>query len=165
MGGWETRGLKARHIIPAMPQTLSSLLVHIVFSTKERRPLLGEGVRRDLYSYLAETTRAKKCECFRVGGISDHVHLAVRLHPTMNVAKLVADLKANSSQWLKTQGIRGFAWQRGYGCFSVSPADTAALVAYIDHQEEHHRKRDFKDEMRAFFTKYHVVFDERYVWD
>lgn len=159
------RGLKARHIISAMPQTLSFLLVHIVFSTKDRHPFLNAAIRPALYSYLAEVTRIKNCECFRVGGIADHVHLAVRLHTTMNVAKLVAELKAGSSQWLKTQNVKAFAWQRGYGAFSVSPADMSSLVAYIDHQEEHHRRRNFQEEMRTFFAKYHIAFDERYVWD
>ena len=75
------------------------------------------------------------------------------------------ELKANSSRWVKAHGVKGFAWQRGYGAFSVSPADADALTRYIEEQETHHRKRDFQEEMRAFFEKYHVVFDERYVWD
>jgi putative transposase len=75
------------------------------------------------------------------------------------------EMKAHSSKWMKTQGVAAFAWQRGYGAFSVSPADVGALIRYIEDQETHHRKRDFQEEMRAFFEKYHVAFDERYVWD
>ena len=148
-----------------MPQTLSFILVHIVFSTKDRRPLLHESVRESLHAYLATVVRDKGCECLRVGGAADHVHLAVRLHPTKTVSKLMEELKAVSSKWIKAQGIDGFTWQRGYGAFSVSPADVTGLTRYIDEQEAHHRKRDFQQEMRAFFEKYHVVFDERYVWD
>jgi len=95
----------------------------------------------------------------------DHVHLAVRLHSTMSLADLIETLKTASSKWLKTQGIPTFAWQRGYGAFSVGPADADALIAYIDQQEMHHCKTDFQAEMRAFLEKYHVAFDERYVWD
>lgn len=148
-----------------MPQSLSFMLVHIVFSTKDRRPLLNESVRLPLHAYLATVVRDKKCDCFRVGGVADHVHLAVRLHPTIGLAKLLEEMKTNSSKWMKTQGVEGFAWQRGYGAFSVSPVDVDALIRYIEGQEAHHRKRDFQEEMRAFFEKYHVVFDERYVWD
>jgi len=87
------------------------------------------------------------------------------LHPTIGLAKLFEALKTNSSKWMKRQGVEDFAWQRGYGAFSVSPADVGALIRYIEGQEAHHRKRDFQGEMRAFFEKYHVAFDERYVWD
>ena len=101
------------------------------------------------------------------GGVADHVHLAVRLARTVTVAALVAELKTSSSQWLKTQArdLTGFAWQRGYGAFSVGPADLEALLAYIDDQEEHHRTKTFQDEYRMFLRKYAVDYDERYVWD
>lgn len=148
-----------------MPQSLSFLLVHIVFSTKDRRPFLVDDVRDRLHAYLATVVRDKKCECLRVGGVADHVHLAVRLHAAKSVAKLIEEMKVGSSKWMKVQGAEGFAWQRGYGAFSVSPADVGALIQYIEQQEAHHRKRDFQEEMRAFFEKYHVGFDERYVWD
>jgi putative transposase len=148
-----------------MPQTLSFVLVHLIFSTKDRRPLVSQDVRASLHAYLATVVRDKHCECLRVGGMADHIHLAVRLHPTRTLAKLTEEIKVGSSKWMKTQGIGAFAWQRGYGAFSVSPADTGALLRYIDEQEAHHRKRNFQEEMRAFFEKYHVAFDERYVWD
>jgi REP element-mobilizing transposase RayT len=148
-----------------MPQTLSVLLVHIVFSTKDRRPLLVEGVRSELHAYLATVARDKQCEWVVVGGVADHVHLGVRLHTMKSVAKLVEELKTASSKWMKARGVAEFAWQRGYGAFSVGPADTGALVEYIEQQETHHRRRDFQGEMRALLAKYHVAFDERYVWD
>jgi len=150
-----------------MPQSLSFLLVHVIFSTKDRRPLLDDSVRSELYAYLATVARNAKCECYRVGGVADHVHLAVRLSRTMNVSEMVEQLKSSSSKWLKTQSpaLSKFAWQRGYGAFSVGPADLDALTQYIDAQEVHHRKQSFQDEFRAFLKKYGVECDERYVWD
>jgi putative transposase len=148
-----------------MPQTLSFNLVHIIFSTKNRVPLINDDILPALHTYLAGTARKLDCECFRAGGVADHVHLAMRLAATRTAAKVVSEIKTGSSAWMKQQGVQTFAWQRGYGLFSVSPADLGALVQYIDGQEAHHRKRDFQDEMRAFFEKYHIAFDERYVWD
>jgi REP element-mobilizing transposase RayT len=148
-----------------MPQTLSFNLVHIIFSTKHRAPLILDDVLAALHAYMAGTVRKLDCECFRVGGVADHVHLAVRLGTTKTAARVVSEIKTGSSVWMKEQGVRNFAWQRGYALFSVSPADVGALMRYIDEQKTHHRKRDFQDEMRAFFEKYHIGFDERYVWD
>lgn len=150
-----------------MPQTLGFVLIHLIFSTKDRAPLLGEAVRPDLHAYLATVVRSTGCECYRVGGVADHVHLAVRLSRSMTVADLVAEVKVSSSKWLKGQG-RGwghFAWQKGYGVFSVSPADLGALSEYINGQESHHAKRSFQEEFRGFLKRYGVNFDERYVWD
>jgi REP element-mobilizing transposase RayT len=118
-----------------------------------------------LHAYLAGTARQLDCECLRVGGVADHVHLAVRLATTKTAAKFVSEIKTGSSRWMKQSGLSAFAWQRGYALFSVGPADAGALLRYIDGQGMHHRKRSFQDEMRAFFEKYHVAFDERYVWD
>ncbi len=148
-----------------MAQTLSLNLVHIVFSTKHREPLIAEGVGPALHAYLAGTSRRLDCECFRVGGVQDHVHLALRLASTRTAAKVVSEIKTSSSVWMKEQGVAGFAWQRGYGLFSVGPAALGALMRYIDGQRQHHAKRSFQDEMRGFCEKYHVPIDERYVWD
>jgi putative transposase len=148
-----------------MPQTLSFNLVHIIFSTKHRAPIIHEDIVPNLHAYLAGTARKLDCECFRVGGVADHIHLAMRLATTRTAAKVVSEIKTGSSVWMKQQGIPAFAWQRGYGLFSVGPADISALIHYIDGQKAHHVKRSFQDEMRAFFEKYHIAFDERYVWD
>jgi putative transposase len=148
-----------------MPQTLSFNLVHIIFSTKHRVPFINDDIDAALYTYLAGTARKLDCECFRVGGVADHVHLAVRLATTRTAAKFVSEIKTGSSAWMKQQGVATFAWQRGYALFSVGPADVGALLHYIDGQKAHHRKQSFQDEMRAFFDKYHIAFDERYVWD
>lgn len=148
-----------------MPQTLSCNLVHIIFSTKNRLPLIKEETSPTLHAYLAGAVRQQGCECVRVGGVADHVHVALKLPPTKMAAKVVSEIKTGSSSWMKTQGVARFAWQRGYGLFSVSPADVDALVRYIDQQKAHHARRSFQEEMRAFFEKYHVAYDERYVWD
>ena len=148
-----------------MAQTLSLNLVHIVFSTKQRQALIVEEMGSALHAYLAGTARRLDCECFLVGGVQDHVHLALRLAPTRTSAKVVSEIKTASSVWMKEKGVAGFAWQRGYGLFSVGPADLGALMQYIDGQRKHHAKRSFQDEIRGFCKKYHVAIDERYVWD
>ena len=150
-----------------MPQSLANVIVHLVFSTKDRCACLGPSIRPTLHAYLATVARNAGCECPRVGGVADHVHLAVRLSRTVAIATLVEELKTSSSKWLKAQSpeLGGFAWQRGYGVFSVGPADLAALLAYIDNQEEHHRTKTFEDEYRVFLTNHGITYDERYVWD
>lgn len=124
-------------------------------------------MRPALHAYLATVARNVDCECSRVGGVADHVHLAVRLSRTITMAQLIEELKTSSSKWLKTQSpaLAAFAWQRGYGAFSVGPSDLNALLHYIDNQEEHHRTRTFQDEYRAFLKKYGIEYDGRYVWD
>ena len=153
-----------------MPQSLSYLLIHIVFSTKDRAPALDVAVRPALHAYLATVARNAGCECYQAGGVADHVHLAIRLSRTTTIADLVGKLKTSPSKWLKTQSpqlpaLASFAWQHGYGAFSVGPSDLEALRAYIDMQEEHHRTRTFEEEYRVFLKRYGVEFDERYVWD
>jgi len=150
-----------------MPQSLSYLLIHIVFSTKDRAPILNASILPDLHAYLATVARNADCECYRVGGVADHVHLAIRISRTITMAQLVEELKTSSSKWLKTQSptLARFVWQRGYGAFSVGPSDLEALRNYIDTQEEHHRTHTFQEEYRAFLKRYGVEFDERYVWD
>ena len=150
-----------------MPQSLSLVIVHVIFSTKERRPFIEADTRPKLHAYLATVARNAGCEAYRVGGVADHVHLAIRLSRTITIADLVETLKTSSSKWVKTQspGLAAFSWQRGYGCFSVGPSDLDALCAYIDGQEEHHKTRTFQDEFRMFLKKYGVEHDEAYVWD
>ena len=150
-----------------MPQSLSLVIIHVIFSTKERHPFLAPDTRPKLHAYLATVARNIGCEAYRVGGVADHVHLAIRLSRTVTIADLVQELKTSSSKWVKTQspGLAAFAWQRGYGCFSVGPSDLDPLKAYIDDQEKHHETRTFQDEFRMFLKKYGVEYDEAYVWD
>jgi REP element-mobilizing transposase RayT len=150
-----------------MPQSLALVIVHIIFITRDRKPLFDHPVRHDLHAYLAARARIAGCECYCVGGVADHVHLAVRLSRTVTVAKLVEDLKTSTSKWLKTQSpsLKMFSWQSGYGAFSVGPADLPALRRYIEDQEKHHQKTTFQDELRILLKKYGVEHDERYMWD
>jgi REP element-mobilizing transposase RayT len=150
-----------------MPQSLSLVIIHVIFSTKDRRPLLDGGIRPKLHAYLATVARNLDCEAYRVGGVADHVHLAIRLSRTVTIAALVESLKTSSSKWLKKQSheLMAFSWQSGYGCFSIGPTDLDALRAYIDDQENHHRTRTFQEEFRMFLKKYGVEYDEAYVWD
>lgn len=150
-----------------MPQSLGYVLVHVVFSTKRRSPFLGHEVRASTHSFLAGAVRDAGCECYGVGGVDDHVHLAIRLSRTISIAALVEDVKTTSSRWLKhsSPDLAAFAWQRGYGVFSVRPRDANSLIAYIDRQVEHHRTHTFQDEYRSLLDGHDVQYDERYMWD
>jgi putative transposase len=150
-----------------MPQSLSLVIVHIIFSTKDRFPHLDLSMRPRLHAYIATVARNSECECYRAGGTADHVHLAVRLSRTIPIAGLVEELKTSSSKWLKLQGpTKGrFAWQRGYGAFSVSASELDSLQAYIDGQQEHHKVTTFQEEYLALLKEYGVPYDERYIWD
>jgi len=138
-----------------MPQSLSLVILHLIFSTKDRRPLLTGDVQPKIHAYLATVIRNADCECYRAAVVADHVHLAIRLSRTITIADLVEQLKTLSSKWLKTQSraLAAFAWQRGHASFPVGPADVESLNTYIDRQEEHHRNRTFQDEFRMFLKK------------
>ena len=148
-----------------MPQSLTFLLVHVVFSTKDRRPYIRDDLQLHLHAYLAMVARGLHCECYRAGGVADHVHLAIGLSRQITVADLVSKLKTSSSQWMKTQGVPQFAWQRGYGAFSLGRSEQDALVSYIERQAEHHRKISFQDELRAILDRYGIARDEEHLWD
>ncbi len=150
-----------------MPGSLSRILLHIVFSTKNREPWLDGEIRPRAFGYLAEVGRDLGCEVYRVGGTADHVHLAVLLSRTLAVAEFVQKVKRTSSVWVKDHGSRhsGLSWQAGYGAFSLGVSQLAVLTKYIDGQEEHHRKVGFQVEYRRLLAKYGVDSDERYLWD
>ncbi len=150
-----------------MPQSLGLVIIHVIFSTKDRYGFIQPDIRPNLHAYLSTVARDAGCECYRVGGVADHVHLAIRLSRTLTIADLIENLKTTTSKWAKAEptGPKNFAWQRGYACFSVGPNDLDALCAYIDNQEEHHRTHTFQDELRKFLKKYGVDYDEAYVWD
>jgi putative transposase len=151
-----------------MPQSLAQIYLHIVFSTKERRPCLHDALVRDeVHNYLGGTCNNLDCPVLRVGGVADHVHILCRLGRSISVADLVRELKRESSKWLKTKGpdLADFHWQNGYGAFSISPGHVEAVRRYIETQEEHHRAVTFQDEFRRLLTKYGLEWDERYVWD
>jgi putative transposase len=150
-----------------MPQSLSSLLTHLVFSTKNREHWLKGDVAAEIHPYLAGVLNNVGCPSIQVGGVSDHVHIFCRLSRTKSVAEVVETVKTSSSKWIKTKGqeFAGFHWQSGYGAFSVSQSDSDAVISYIPNQPEHHRKVTFQEEYRRFLERYSVAYDERYVWD
>ncbi|HSP97046.1 MAG TPA: IS200/IS605 family transposase [Candidatus Dormibacteraeota bacterium] len=147
-----------------MAQSLGRVLVHVVFSTRERRPMIRGEDRGPLHGYLAGIVRDIGCHSLRIGGPGDHVHALVSLGRTRSVADLVQEMKRRSSRLMKERGVAGFCWQGGYGAFSIGASQVAVLTRYIDHQEEHHRRRTFQEELRAILERYGVVYDERYIW-
>jgi putative transposase len=151
-----------------MPQSLSAVYIHLVFSTKDRRPLLRDKSARDaLHSYLGGVSKQLDCPPILVGGVEDHVHLLARFGRTLTQAEWVKELKRVSNLWLKERGrdYAGFEWQRGYADFSVSQSNLESVKQYIAGQEEHHRKIGFQDELRALLRKHEIEWDEKYVWD
>ena len=150
-----------------MPQSLSSILVHLVFSTKHREPLIALDVEAALYAYLSGILKAKCCPALTIGGMPDHVHVLFQLARTAAISDVVEDLKKDSSRWIKTRGAAfgGFYWQAGFGAFSVGQSNVETTRKYIDNQKTHHTTRTFQEEYRILLRKYAVEFDERYVWD
>jgi len=150
-----------------MSQSLSKILLHVVFSTKNRKPWISESLQPQLHAYLAGACRTMGSDAIRVGGTDNHVHIACTLSRTLTVSRLLETIKKSSSQWIKKQdqANREFAWQAGYGAFSLGQSQLPALVRYINNQREHHRVRSFDDELRNLLQKYGVAYDERYLWD
>jgi putative transposase len=149
-----------------VPQSLANLLTHLIFSTKNRETLLiGKNLQQRTHAYLAAILKDMDCPALVVGGVANHVHILCRLAKTQSVSDVVEHIKASSSKWLKTQGSPTFAWQRGYGAFSVSQSHVAPVTSYIEKQEEHHRTMTFEEEFRLILKRYRVAYDERYVWD
>jgi putative transposase len=150
-----------------VPQSLVCLHVHIVFSTKHREPLITPDLASRLYGYLGGISRGASAPLVAIGGVEDHVHLLVSLGRVWCVADLVRDLKANSSKWVHEEFPERpqFAWQAGYGAFAVSKSNVEAVKAYIERQEERHKKQSFQDEYREVLGAHEIERDERYVWD
>ena len=150
-----------------MPQSLSNLHVHLIFSTKQREPLLLRPFRERVHAYLATVLKNQDSPGLKVGGTSDHVYALFRLSKNCPLAKIVEEVKTSSSKWLKIQGraLANFHWQSGYGGFSVSPAELEQVVDYVTRQEAHHRVMSFQEEYRNFLKSYGIEYDEQYVWD
>jgi len=148
-----------------MPQSLSNVLVHLVFSTKNRTAWLTPDLREEVFAYLVGILKDIGCHPIQVGGHDDHVHLVFAMVRTRSFAQVVEEVKTGSSRWMKTKGVPGFAWQTGYAVFSVSPGDVSPVVEYVRDQAEHHKTVSFIDEFRALMKEAEIEFDERYVWD
>ena len=151
-----------------MSQSLAKILVHVVFSTKDRRPFLRDKMlREELHHYLGGILKQLGCQPVITGGVADHVHVLCALSRTVTAAEMVKEVKRGSAVWLKTKApeLDDFAWQNGYGIFSLGFSQLGAVRDYIAGQEEHHRQVSFQEEFREFLRRYEIDGDERYLWD
>jgi putative transposase len=150
-----------------MSQTLTSLLVHLVFSTKNREPLITIDVEPQLFAYMGGILRNYQSRLLDAGGDRDHVHLLVSQSKNIALSNLLKEVKGDSSLWIKSQGraFRNFHWQDGYGAFSFGRADLPALQRYVSTQKEHHRKWTYKEELIWMLEENGVEYDERYLWN
>ncbi|GIW97239.1 MAG: transposase [Pirellulaceae bacterium] len=150
-----------------MPQSLAQLYVHLIFSTKDRKPFLDDRIRPRVHAYLATVLRDLGSPHAVVGGVADHVHLLFDMGRRHAPADVVEKVKRESSKFVKTLGVRyaKFYWQRGYGMFSVSPTHREDAERYVRNQGEHHRVKTFQEEYLEFLKRYGIPYDERYLWD
>ena len=149
-----------------MPKSYTNLLYHIVFSTRDRRPIITIDRRPRLYEYVGGIIRELGGISLAIGGIEDHLHLLAKLRPDTALPDLLHDLKANSSSWMHDvfPDARDFYWQKGYGAFTVSMSQVPAVSAYIANQERHHKKRWFRDEFIQILRVNQIEFDEKFLW-
>ena len=149
-----------------MAQTLTRLLVHIVFSTKDRRNLIAPAVEPELHAYLGRSCRNRESPALTIGGTENHVHLLISLSKNVALSDLMMMLKKDSSKWIKTRGdaFRDFHWQEGYGAFSIGESQVGAVTDYLRGQKERHKTVSFEDELVALAERYGVAFDPRYLW-
>lgn len=145
--------------------TYTAVAYHIVFSTKERRLVLRQERREDLFRYIGGIIKNRRSHLYRMNGVEDHLHILTSLHPTVSLADLVKDIKTGSARWIKENSVfRSFShWQEGYGAFTCSPHEIAERIEYIKGQEEHHRKIKFEEEYRKLLAEAGIEFDERYL--
>lgn len=150
-----------------MPQSLASLHIHLVFSTKNRERVINDDIRPHLHAYMARVLQNLGATPVLINSVEDHVHLLFDLGRTTSVSKAVEEVKKSSSKWIKTQGAEfaRFAWQAGYGAFAVSESNVDSVRTYVANQREHHRKKTFQEEYRQFLERHRIPFDEKYVWD
>lgn len=143
-----------------MSHTFVQAVMHVVFSTKQRRKLIPKDRLAGTWAYMAGVCKAKKIFVHEIGGMADHAHLLIQIPPTIILAGAVLTIKTSSSQWLG----ESFEWQRGYGAFSVSSSNISAVIRYIRNQEAHHRKMSFEDELIGLLNKHGIPFDPKYVF-
>ena len=149
-----------------MANTYTSLHYHIVFSTKNREPLISQEIEGRIWSYVGGIARKHRMTALQVGGVEDHIHALVAAPATLAPMQMAQFLKGDSSKWMHGEFPRlaGFAWQDGYGAFTVSRSNVSSVMTYIQNQREHHRKRTFQEEYRELLEKHGIEYDERYIW-
>jgi REP element-mobilizing transposase RayT len=150
-----------------MPQSLARNLIHLVFSTKNREPVLAEAVRLPLCAYASAVLRELDSNVIAMNAWRDHVHILFTLSKNHSLAQVVMEVKRATSKWIKKQGMEfaKFHWQSGYGAFSIGQSGVEEVKTYIANQAEHHRVKSFEEEFRPFLKRYEIEFDERYIWD
>ncbi len=150
-----------------MPGTYSQILLHVVHSTKQRRPYITADIQARLYEYVGGIIRAEKGTLYAIGGMPDHVHMLLRWRTDGAISDLMRTVKARSSRWVHETfpDSRAFAWQEGYAVFSVSKSSEADVKAYIENQAEHHKKRDFAEELLALLRAHGIEYDKGFVLD
>ncbi len=150
-----------------MAQSLTKILVHIVFSTKKRKSWLDEEIISDLYLYVSKILKNHNCNALRIGGTENHIHILCELAKTLSIGKIIEEVKTSSSKWIKSKNSRykEFYWQHGYGAFSVSSSQKDILCNYIANQKQHHKTWSFIDEFCALLQKHNLNFEEKYSSD
>jgi len=149
-----------------MAQTLVTLMVHVIFSTKNREPFITPEIEPELFAYMGGILKNHESRLMDAGGTADHVHLLISQSKNVALSSLMKDVKKDSSSWIKRKGnaFRNFHWQDGYGAFSVGQTEIPELKKYIASQKEHHCKRTFQEELITFLDEYGIAYDERYLW-
>lgn len=149
-----------------MANTYSSLHYHLVSSTKNRVAYLTSDIEQRVWAYIGGVARKHKMTALQVGGFDDHIHTLVMAPPILSPSQIAQCLKGDSSKWIHETfpGLRDFAWQEGYGAFTVSKSNLESVVSYIQKQREHHQQRSFQEEYLDFLRKHDIEYDERYVW-
>mgnify|MGYP006307689323 CR=1 FL=1 len=150
-----------------MAQSFSQIFVHAVFSTKKRYPFIKAEIESELFAYMGDSIKRLKGIPILINGIANHVHVFSTLPKLITVPKLIEELKRNSSRWIKSKGVsyQRFAWQNGYGAFSVSESQLRIVLQYIQRQKEHHKKRSFQEEFIEILEKHNIEYDPKYIWD
>ncbi len=149
-----------------MGQSLSQMYIHLTFGTKGRKALINKNIEAELHSYMASIFKNNESPALKINSVPDHIHILFRLSKNYALAKVVEDVKKNSSKWIKTKGIIEFSWQIGYGAFSVSSSKVDIVKKYIMNQKEHHKIKTYKEEVEKFIREYDVIeYDGKYFWN
>ena len=150
-----------------MSHSFADVVLHIVFSTKERFPWIQLDIEEELYAYISGTCRNLDCPVIKINGVPDHIHVLLHLGRTITISKLISEMKSSSSRWIKTKNEKysNFTWQKGYGAFSVSRPIINRAIKYIALQKEHHREMTFKEEFLDMLERAGIKYDEKYLWD
>jgi putative transposase len=149
-----------------MANSCTNILIHYIFSTKNRKKIITAELEKRLWPYMGGIARENNMKALNVGGIEDHVHLLVTLPPTIPVAKAIQLIKGGASKWVHDtfQNYNNFEWQKGYGAFSVSMSSLEDTISYINAQKQHHKIKTFQEEYIDFLKRYKIKYDERYIW-